>query len=422
MKGTVQQKTPVLLAVLIPLLLGMGFFLFNGKTTAVQAGEIRTQQTQTAPPAPTVAATPTTPTEKPDNSQCLICHSAPNQVMTFANGDTVSVTVDSDRYDHGEHVNMACQICHPNITRYPHPENPAQSAREYTLQYENSCNQCHPDQARQTMDNAHARERAEGNPNTPTCSSCHNPHYQPAIQKDANGDPLPVEHKTITETCAKCHGQIVDEYKNSVHGKALFEENNEEVPSCVQCHGIHNMRQASTIEFRLNSPQLCANCHTRSDIMDKYGISTNVLNTYVDDFHGTTIMLFAKTDPNRQSNKPVCYDCHGVHDIASVDDPQRGLEIKQNMLATCQKCHPDATKNFPASWMSHYIASPTRYPLVYYVNLFYQFFIPTVLGVMAIFVLSDVFRRGRGLSGRLRQWFARRKNTPKKEKPKGGAA
>ena len=38
--------------------------------------------------------------------------------------------------------------------------------------------------------------------------------------------------------------------------------------------------------------------------------------------------------------------------------------------------------------MSHYVASPTKFPLVYYVNLFYKIFIPTVIGGMLIFVIS----------------------------------
>ncbi|MCX8023990.1 MAG: hypothetical protein N3A60_02175 [Thermanaerothrix sp.] len=127
--------------------------------------------------------------------------------------------------------------------------------------------------------------------------------------------------------------------------------------------------------------------------MSKYGLSTQVLNTYVADFHGTTVVLFEKTDPDQETNKPVCYDCHGVHDIRRVDDPQKGIAIKENLLKTCQRCHPDATTNFPDSWLGHYIPSPDRYPLVYYVNLFYKFFIPTVLGGMAIFVASDVYYR-----------------------------
>jgi hypothetical protein len=138
---------------------------------------------------------------------------------------------------------------------------------------------------------------------------------------------------------------------------------------------------------------LCAKCHTNETIMKQYGISTDVLNTYVADFHGTTVTLFEETNPNLPTNKPVCTDCHGVHDIKRVDDPQAGIAIKKNLLVKCQRCHPDATANFPDAWMSHYIPSPQHYPVVYYVDLFYKIFIPTILGGMLLYVLTDIYRR-----------------------------
>jgi len=118
-------------------------------------------------------------------------------------------------------------------------------------------------------------------------------------------------------------------------------------------------------------------------------LSTQVLNTYVSDFHGTTVTIFQKVTPDAATNKAVCYDCHGVHDIRRVDDPEKGLQVRENLLARCQVCHPDATIEFSDSWLSHYIPSPENNPLVYYVNLFYKFFIPGVLGGMAVLVLLD---------------------------------
>jgi hypothetical protein len=77
-----------------------------------------------------------------------------------------------------------------------------------------------------------------------------------------------------------------------------------------------------------------------------------------------------------------------------TDDPQAGIAHKQNLLVKCQQCHPDATtESFTASWMSHYEPSPTTFPLVYFVNLFYKIFIPLVLGGMAFYVLTDIYRR-----------------------------
>jgi hypothetical protein len=204
---------------------------------------------------------------------------------------------------------------------------------------------------------------------------------------------LPEARTAIPQTCAKCHSAIYEEYLTSVHGSALTNENNPDVPTCVDCHGVHSIEDPTTARFRLASPQICAKCHTDPARMSKYGISTDVLNTYVADFHGTTVAIFEKQSPDAETNKPVCYDCHGVHNIARVDDPHKGLEVKENLLATCQKCHPTADVNFPTAWLSHYIPSPDKYPLVFYVNLFYKFLIPTVVGGMALLVFMDASRK-----------------------------
>ncbi len=126
--------------------------------------------------------------------------------------------------------------------------------------------------------------------------------------------------------------------------------------------------------------------------MTRYGISTDVFNTYVADFHGTTVTLFQALTPDQVPNTPVCIDCHGVHDIQAVNTPDSPV-IKQNLLRTCEKCHPDATTNFPAAWLSHYQPTPQHAALVYYVNLFYQIFIPSVIAPMALFVVLDATRR-----------------------------
>ena len=70
--------------------------------------------------------------------------------------------------------------------------------------------------------------------------------------------------------------------------------------------------------------------------------------------------------------------------------------IKENLLVTCQQCHPSATTNFPAAWLSHYTPSATQNTLVFNVGLFYRILIPVVIGGMLLFVLTDLGRRLRG--------------------------
>jgi predicted CXXCH cytochrome family protein len=240
------------------------------------------------------------------------------------------------------------------------------------------------------MDSVHATAQSNGIREAAVCTDCHGAHNVRQWTDAQTNALLPDARLEIPTTCSKCHFAIYEKYRTSVHGAALTEESNTDVPTCINCHGVHNIGNPTTNAFRLKSPELCAQCHTNSALMDKYGISTDVLNTYVADFHGTTVTLFEQQSPDAPTNKPVCYDCHGVHDISWVTDPNTGIEMQQNLLVRCQKCHPDATSSFPSAWMSHYIPSPEHYSLVYYVNLFYKFFIPLVLGGMVALVGLDV--------------------------------
>ena len=95
----------------------------------------------------------------------------------FPNGDTLAILVDAQLFDQSVHANLACQVCHTNISGFPHPANTAGAAKDYIQQYKNTCKQCHPNEAEAVMDNAHAKLAKNGNPNTPICADCHNPHY-----------------------------------------------------------------------------------------------------------------------------------------------------------------------------------------------------------------------------------------------------
>jgi len=330
--------------------------------------------------------------EDPDgHEECLACHSQPNQSLTLPSGEILMTTINDADYALSVHGSQGfkCTNCHQDYAGYPHPERTTQDLREYTIEHEQICIQCHQGQYQQLEDSVHFEILEGGNKYAPVCSDCHNPH----AQSDWGQSPLELELALTSQVCAQCHNSIFVEYAQSVHGLGLFHEHNMDVPTCETCHGIHSIEDPRTAEARLNSPALCADCHTNPAIMDKYGLSTDVLSTYIADFHGTTVTLFEKISPDQPTNKPVCYDCHGVHDISAVDDPEKGIQIKENLLITCQRCHPDATINLPDSWMSHYIPSPEHYPLVYYVQQFYKVLIPVVLGGMALFIATDIWRR-----------------------------
>jgi len=326
-----------------------------------------------------------------NDEYCLACHSQPDIAMEFPNGDTLSLTVDSMALHDSVHgVNnewdqLACTDCHVDY-QYPHEPVEAESAREFSLQQNLVCQRCHEQNFDKTLDSVHGEQLMAGNLDAAACTDCHGSHDIPVPNEPRQNIPM---------MCEQCHTEIFAEYSESVHGEALFQENDPDVPTCIDCHGVHDIGDPTTVLFRVRSPELCAECHADPEMMARHDISTDVFETYVSDFHGTTTMLFDPEHPNADPTKAVCYDCHGVHDIKSPDDPEAG--IKQNLLETCRKCHPDASANFPDSWTSHFPPSLQNNTLVYLVDLFYSIIIPFTLAFLIFLVFTDVYRRIRML-------------------------
>lgn len=319
------------------------------------------------------------------NDYCLSCHAQPDLYTELASGEQLYLTIDEHEFYASVHgaQGYACVQCHTEIREYPHPPISAPTRRDLVLELYLSCKRCHHDKYDSTLDSVHGRALASGNKEAAVCTDCHGAH---------NVRPPNEPRSHIPQTCDRCHSEIYKEYQESVHGAALIGDGNPDVPSCTDCHGVHNVAGPSDAGFHLNSPLICASCHQDQELMAKYGLSADVFDTYVSDFHGTTVVMFEANIPGQETNKPVCTDCHGVHNIRSAKDPQSNV-YQTNLLATCQRCHPGATENFPTSWLGHYRPDIDRYPIVYIVDLFYRIFVPTVLGGMAILVAADAGRR-----------------------------
>ncbi len=315
--------------------------------------------------------------------------------MVFASGEIVSLHIEAEALAgsvHGRHLSeehqrtpLLCTDCHRQQARYGFPHQPVTppDRRRFTIEMSNLCQTCHQDIYDRQQDSTHAQAMAEGDINAATCADCHGSHV---IRKPN------VPRERISLTCAGCHAKINKAYAASVHGAALFGEQNGDVPVCIDCHGVHDIEDPTTSLFRVRSPRLCADCHADEALMSQYDISTDVFNTYVADFHGTTVELFEKQSPDHETNKAVCYDCHGVHDILPASD-EHSYIIKQNLLETCRQCHPDATANFPDAWTSHFEPSPQHNPLIYFINLFYVIVIPMTIGGFVFFIITDIYRR-----------------------------
>ncbi|MFQ5873676.1 MAG: cytochrome c3 family protein [Dehalococcoidia bacterium] len=316
------------------------------------------------------------------DKDCLACHGNPDLSLTLPSGEVLSLYVDEEAYAASVHGReLLCTACHHDFIPGAHPAVRAYDLRDFSLEAYTACKQCHSHEYERTLDSIHALAQAGGVREAAVCTDCHGAH--------AVADPDQPRQR-ISQTCAQCHDSVYQEYLESVHGAALFEESNPDVPVCTDCHRVHNVWGPDVPAFRTYSPRLCGHCHADETLMAKYGLSTAVFRTYVADFHSTSIQLF-ENQPDTRPNEAVCFDCHGAHDIRPTDDPESSV-VKENLLKACRKCHPNATANFPAAWVGHYVPSPEKASPVYYTNLFFTVLTVSVMLALMGYIVLDYGR------------------------------
>ena len=326
------------------------------------------------------------PAQQPKNEDietCLSCHGDASMAVTLPSGETRSLHVAKDVFAKSVHGGkLGCTDCHTDITDIPHAEKPFKTKRDFTIAYYEACKRCHFANYSKTLDSVHYAAVARGDKTAPVCVDCHGSHdITPPTQPRAR----------ISQTCATCHEGVSKVYTKSVHGRALG-ENNSDVPTCTDCHRAHDVGGPHAPGWRLRSPEMCASCHANQSMMKKYGISTNVMQTYLADFHGMTASLQKKGGtPEGTQVAALCIDCHGFHDITKANGPGSAV-MQANLVKTCQKCHPGATKNFSSAWLSHYEPTFKKAPLIYGVKIGYMILIPFMIGGLVLQILLHLWR------------------------------
>ena len=320
---------------------------------------------------------------------CLSCHSNPDLKMTLPSGEELSLYISPEHLKSSVHspAGIECEACHTEIKTYPHPAINFQTRRELSRSYYQACQKCHPANYEKAQDSMHAKAAAEGNLKAAICTDCHGAHSV----SQARADKL-----KSSKRCGRCHQEIFKTYTESVHGTALVQEHNTDVPICADCHTAHSIQGAHTQDYRDKVPEICGQCHGNATLMKKYGLSPGVVNSYLQDFHGVTLKLYRgqrNDDETTASRKAIatCVDCHGIHDITKTTGPTTNL-VKSRLMKRCQKCHPGATDDFPDAWLSHYEPSLRNAPLVYLINLTYKVFIPFMLIGLILQILLHVWR------------------------------
>ncbi len=421
-----------LVGIVVLLVVGWGL---DAPSKAVYAQENEPTPTPKVPPPVTVVERERSPEE-----ECLMCHSQHEFYGRFENGEVISLFVDAGQFENSVHgpEGLECVACHDDRESYPHrPDSPQINCvtchpeaggkgeeallkrelvvdlpypdrREMVLQINQACRSCHEEVAKEVAseDSMHTVAMERGNRDAPVCSDCHGSHdMKPAGRPRAN----------IPEMCGQCHRAVYSSYRHSGHGRQLMEDPwNPDVPTCVDCHGVHSIRGPRTPGFRNESVLICAQCHADPERMSKYGISTAVFQTYLTDFHGRAVNV-ARMDPERPPVKEAtCYDCHGVHNIQPVEEAFSAVS-PENLPKTCGHCHKEVTEYFTEAWLRHQqptLESSPETAIVRIIDLAYGYvLIPGVIGSFLLYIALDARKRWQERRERLR----RAKTTVEKE-------
>ncbi len=227
-----------------------------------------------------------------------------------------------------------------------------------------------------------------------TCSDCHGSHSI----SDRLDPASPIFRSNIPQTCGKCHYGVYAIFKNSVHGTAFY-RGVPDAPGCTECHGEHDIRQASdpgsSVSFAAVSQKTCPSCHAAEKLSNRYGLQAGKVKGYEQSFHGLSQRLGDKTVAN-------CSSCHGVHDIFPSKDP-RSTVNPGNLKVTCGKCHPVDTENF-AKGNIHVGPGGIGGQLKYWVENAYIWMIVVVIGGMAAHNGADYIRKLQAIYRKRREW------------------
>ena len=411
----------------------------------VSAGEDASDASATAETTEVVSAI--------EDSSCFICHADPSLTKRLQDGSVISLYVDEEAYKHSIHATTTCVSCHADIEELPHQENlkhvdcsvchveteafdkslhgvalkagdPDVSgckdchgthdmrastdplSKTFPGNLSETCGKCHsnPALAKRHMisvakpsdvylNSVHAKAVAEGK-HAATCSECHGSHDILPAHNPAS----PVFPMNIPATCGKCHAAITEEFKTSIHGKALA-AGVKDAPNCTDCHGEHGIvsshDKTSSVSVTNVSRSTCPSCHDDEHTMSRYGIPTNRKASYMDSYHGMASSAGSTVVAS-------CTSCHGVHTILPSTDPASSVS-KANLPQTCGKCHEDASVNF-AEGPVHIVPTDPGQKALGIVRIVYLWVIALLLGgmvfhntlLMGRHALSKLFVEWRG--------------------------
>jgi len=381
---------------------------------------------------------------KISNEDCLACHSDPT-LTKDENGKQVSLHVDDAGFKASIHSTFGCTDCHSDIKTVPHESTPAKPAcatchRDEQAEYDHgvhakaaaagnsnvakcqdchgnvhtivpasdptskvahnhipqTCGACHSKQVVMASSgvssttfgsyeqSVHGKAVAGGSQKAAVCTDCHGTHE--ILQ---GGDPQsPIFKFNLPNTCAKCHADVAQQYKESIHGKQIA-QGNWRSPVCTDCHGIHTIAAPTDPKSAVaaaNVANTCAACHASVQLSREFGVAGNRVSSYLSSYHG----MASKVGSNTVAN---CASCHGVHDILPSSDPRSKIN-PAHLAQTCGQCHPGANQKFIAAKVHLDGTQKADFgsKVIALISQFYIWMIVAVIGGMVLHNLI-VFRK-----------------------------
>jgi cytochrome b subunit of formate dehydrogenase len=275
-----------------------------------------------------------------DTTHCDPCHSRETQAY--------DQSVHASALAGGKTGAARCRHCHGahDIRKVSDPRSSV-----YKLAVAETCGRCHTlrenaagatSAARGDQTSVHRRALVtQGLMGAPSCVDCHG---QSHGIKRASEPSATTNRTNVPRTCGQCHPGAEQDYRRSTHGQ-LFARGTAGVPVCTDCHTAHNIAEP-TARPKLGTEELCGKCHAAA------------LRRYRQTYHGKALSL-------GHGEVATCYDCHGNHAILPASDPGSTV-APANRLATCRRCHPDATPQFAAFLPHGDHTDRTHYPLLYW--------------------------------------------------------
>jgi hypothetical protein len=282
---------------------------------------------------------------------CIDCHTDadgfdddhPQEVGLAACGDCHEA---KEEVAEGSHAGLSCEDCHGSGHALAATATDTSATSHFHVS--ELCASCHEalgEQASQYEDSIHGRALSRsGLTGAPSCLTCHGAHeIYPADDSRAR-----VYRTKVVDMCGSCHEGLLPTYSESVHA-GLGAETGEPRAVCSDCHLTHSVGSRNQAPWRAAVVNECGECHVE------------MLESFSDGFHGqATLLGFERVAK--------CGDCHGFHDIREIEDPLSRV-AESRVVETCRTCHEEATANW-ADYDPHAdLSSAERNPQAYYAKL-----------------------------------------------------